>query len=338
MRSAHEPVAPEGWERKDLLGLQGLAAAEIEKILDVAAALKAAVPGGDGSLPLAAPAGKALPEAGRDGSLPLAGRTLAFLFSEPSTRTRSSFEVAALRLGARVLGFSAASSSLLKGESLLDTIRNLEAMGVDYFVVRHESSGVLDGLAPLAKASLVNAGDGAHEHPTQALLDMFTLREKRGSLKGLKIVIVGDIVHSRVARSNIHGLRKLGARVTVCGPSALIPRDIERMGCAVSRDLDEALSGADAVNVLRLQLERQKQNLVTSLPDYYEHFGLTPARLALAKPGCLVLHPGPMNRGVEIASEVADGPQSVILEQVGNGVLVRMAVLSLLDSWRRRHA
>ncbi len=308
-------MAAEDWERKDLLGLQELAAAEIETILDAAASLKAA----------------------SSDQQALAGRTLAFLFSEPSTRTRSSFEMAALRLGARVLGFSAASSSLLKGESLLDTIKNLEALGVDYFVVRHESSGGLDPLASLTKSSLVNAGDGAHEHPTQALLDLFTLRERNGRLKGLKVVIIGDILHSRVARSNIYGLKKLGARVVVCGPSALIPRDIDRMGCSVSHDLDAALAGADAVNVLRLQLERQKQNLVTSLPDYYEHFGLTPKRLALAKPDCVVLHPGPMNRGVEIASDVADGPQSAILEQVANGVLVRMAVLSLIDGWRRKN-
>jgi aspartate carbamoyltransferase catalytic subunit len=303
-------VTAQNWKRKDLLGLQGLDASEIVAILDTAASFKKSAP-----------------------KPSLSDKTLAFLFSEPSTRTRSSFEVAALRLGVKVLGFSASASSLLKGESLLDTIKNLEAMGVDFFVARHESSGVLEELAPLTKASLLNAGDGAHEHPTQALLDVFTLRERRGSLKGMKVVIVGDILHSRVARSNVYALKKLGARVTVCGPSALMPREIEKLGVSVSHDLDAAIKGADAVNVLRLQLERQKQNLVTSIGDYFEKFGLTQERLSRA-PDCVVLHPGPMNRGVEISSEVADGPQSAILEQVGNGVLVRMAVLSLISRWR----
>ncbi|OGR90450.1 MAG: aspartate carbamoyltransferase [Elusimicrobia bacterium RIFCSPHIGHO2_02_FULL_57_9] len=303
------------WDRKDLLGLQELSASEIETILDAAVIFKSS----------------------SKISSALSGSTAAFLFSEPSTRTRSSFEVAARRLGAEVLGFSVASSSLLKGESLLDTLRNLEAMGVDYFILRHEHSGVLESLAPNTRASLINAGDGAHEHPTQALLDLFTLREKKKTLKGLKVVIVGDILHSRVARSNIHGLKKLGARVTVCGPSALIPGDIEKLGVAASHDLDAALKGADAVNVLRLQLERQNQNLITSLSDYFESYGLTPARLAAA-PGCVVLHPGPINRGVEISSQAADGPNSLILEQVKNGVAVRMAVLSLIGQWRKRNA
>ncbi len=310
---AKETSSAQGvWARKDLLGLEGLSAQEIETILDAAASFKGA------------PVSDAL-----------ASRTVAFLFSEPSTRTRSSFEMAAHRLGAHVLGFSAASSSLLKGESLLDTMKNLEAMGVDYFVVRHETSGVLEPIAGLVRASIVNAGDGAHEHPTQALLDLFTLRERKGRIKGLRVVIVGDILHSRVARSNIHGLRALGARVTVCGPATLIPRQIERMGVRVSHDLSAALEDADAVNVLRLQLERQKQNLVTSVSDYFQSFGLTAERLK-PFPDCLVLHPGPINRGVEIASDVADGPQSVILDQVANGVAVRMAVLSLLDQARGR--
>lgn len=310
-------MAAKGWDRKDLLGLQDLSASEIEAILDAAVPFKASL-------------------AGPSKERPLSGRTVAFLFSEPSTRTRSSFEVAARRLGADVLGFSAASSSLHKGESLLDTLLNLEAMGIDYFVVRHEESGVLENIASRTRASLMNAGDGAHEHPTQALLDLFTLRERKGRLKGLKVVIAGDILHSRVARSNIHALKKLGARVTVCGPSALIPKGIEELGAAVSHDLDSALAGADAVNVLRLQLERQKQNLISSLPGYYASYGLTADRLAKA-PDCLVLHPGPMNRAVEIASEVADGPQSAVLEQVKNGVAVRMAVLYLVESWRKRH-
>ncbi|MBI5630643.1 MAG: aspartate carbamoyltransferase catalytic subunit [Elusimicrobia bacterium] len=304
------------WDRKDLLGLEDLSAAEIESILDAAVSFKSS-------------------EAPKNHSK-LSNRTLAFLFSEPSTRTRSSFEVAARRLGAEVLGFSAASSSLLKGESLLDTVRNLEAMGVDYFVVRHELSGVLMPLAPKTKASLINAGDGAHEHPTQALLDLFTLREKKGTLKKLKVVIVGDVAHSRVARSNIFALLKFKAAVTVCGPTALIPHDIASLGVSVSQDLDHALKDADAVNVLRLQLERQKENLVTSLNDYYQAYGLTAERLA-KNPDCMVLHPGPMNRGVEISSQAADGPQSAILEQVKNGVAVRMAVLSLIEGWRARH-
>ncbi len=303
----------QNWDKKDLLGLRELSAADITQLLDAAVPFKTSPP-----------------------SQELAGRTVAFLFTEPSTRTRSSFEVAARRLGAEVLGFAVASSSLLKGETLLDTVKNLEAMGVDYFIVRHEQSGALEPLAPRADASIVNAGDGSHEHPTQALLDLFTLRERKGTLKGLKVVILGDILHSRVARSNIHALRKFGARVTVCGPIPLMPRGIDALGVTVSHDLGEALKGADAVNVLRIQLERQKQNLITSVGDYYRAYGLTPERLALAKPDCLVLHPGPMNRGVEIASEVADGPQSAILEQVKNGVAVRMAVLSLLAPRRAR--
>ncbi|MBI3553227.1 MAG: aspartate carbamoyltransferase catalytic subunit [Elusimicrobia bacterium] len=290
--------------------MQDLSASEIESILDAAASFKKSKT-----------------------SKALAGRVATLIFSEPSTSTRSSFEIAARRLSAEVLGFSTASSSLLKGETLLDTIWNLEAMGVEYFVVRHEVSGILEELAPRTKASLINAGDGAHEHPTQALLDILTLREKKGALKGLKVVIVGDILHSRVARSNIHGLKKLGAKVTVCGPRALVPSGIESLGAAVSHDLDAALSGADAVNVLRLQLERQKENFVTSLPDYYAAYGVTAERLSKI-PGCAVLHPGPMNRGVEIESAAADGPQSAILEQVSNGVLVRMAVLALIEEWR----
>jgi aspartate carbamoyltransferase catalytic subunit len=304
------------WNRKDLLGLETLSASELELILDTAE-------------PFAAD-----PRSRADS---LAGRSVAFVFSEPSTRTRSSFEAAARRLGADILGFSAVSSSASKGETLLDTVRNLEAVGAEYFVVRHEVSGALEPLAPMVGASLLNAGDGFHEHPTQALLDVFTLRRKKGGLKGLKVVILGDILHSRVARSNIHALRALGARVTVCGPASLIPKGIEKMGARVSHDLDAALEGADAVNVLRLQLERQKQNLIASLPDYTRRYGLTEERLA-PHANLLVLHPGPINRGVELASAVADGPQSAILEQVANGVAIRMAVLTLLASWRERNA
>lgn len=303
------------WDRKDLLGLEGLSAAELSLILDTAE-------------PFASD-----PRSRTDA---LAGRSIAFVFSEPSTRTRSSFEAAARRLGAEVLGFSAVSSSAAKGETLLDTMKNLEAVGAEYFVVRHEHSGVLEPLASQVGASLLNAGDGFHEHPTQALLDLFTLRRKKGALKGLKVVILGDILHSRVARSNIHALRAFGARVTVCGPASLIPKGIEKLGARVSHDLDACLKDADAVNVLRLQLERQKQNLIASLPDYTNRYGLTADRLAPHK-DLVVLHPGPINRGVELASSVADGPQSAIIEQVAYGVAARMAVLTLLSQWRAKN-
>jgi len=299
------------WGRKDLLGLETLSAAEIEAILDEAASFKKS------------PRPDALKSA-----------TVAFLFSEASTRTRSSFEAAALRLGAEVLSFSAAGSSLAKGETMLDTMLNLQAVGVTHFVVRHERSGVLEDLAPRVAASVINAGDGWHEHPTQGLLDLLTLRERWGSFKGRRIVILGDVRHSRVARSNLFALKKLGAKVTFCGPTPLVPDAFAELGAAVEHDVEKALKGADAVNVLRLQLERMEQGFVPSLSDYALVYQLTPARAALMKPDALVLHPGPMNRGVEIASEVADGPRSVILEQVANGVYVRMAALSLCGGAR----
>lgn len=294
------------WGRKDLLGLETLSAAEIEAILDEAASFKKS------------PRRDALKDA-----------TVAFLFSEASTRTRSSFEAAALRLGAEVLSFSAAGSSLAKGETMLDTMLNLQAVGVTHFVVRHERSGILEGLAPHVKASVINAGDGWHEHPTQALLDLLTLREKWGGFKGRRIVILGDIRHSRVARSNLFALKKLGAKVTFCGPTPLVPDAFAALGAAVEHDVEKALKGADAVNVLRLQIERMEQGFVPSLSDYALAYQLTPARAMLMKEDAFVLHPGPMNRGVEIASEVADGPRSLILEQVANGVFVRMAALSM---------
>lgn len=304
-------MAPRDWEKKDLLGLEGLSASEIESILDLAASFKTAPP-----------------------SKSLEGRTVAFIFTEASTRTRSSFEMAAKRLGAEVLSFSPVGSSLSKGETLLDTFLNLQAVGVTHFVVRHERSGVLEDLAPLLKASVINAGDGWHEHPTQALLDLLTLRERWGSFKGKKIVILGDIRHSRVARSNLFALKKLGAKVTFCGPTPLCPDDFAALGAAVEHDIEKALKGADAVNVLRLQIERMDQGFVPSLADYALSYQLTPARAELMKPEALVMHPGPINRGVEIASEVADGPRSVILEQVANGVLARMAVLALCEEGR----
>lgn len=301
------------WGRKDLLGLETLSAAEIEAVLDAAASFKK-VPSPDA----------------------LAGRTVAFLFSEASTRTRSSFEAAALRLGAECLSFSAAGSSLAKGETMLDTMLNLQAVGVTHFVVRHERSGVLEDLGPKLDACVINAGDGWHEHPTQALLDLLTLRERWGSFKGRKVAILGDIRHSRVARSNLFALRKLGAKVTFCGPTPLVPDALAALGAQIEHDVEKALKGADAVNVLRLQLERMEQGFVPSLADYALAYQLTPARAGLMKPEALVLHPGPMNRGVEIASEVADGPRSVILEQVANGVFVRMAALALCDQGRAR--
>jgi aspartate carbamoyltransferase catalytic subunit len=301
------------WGLKDLLGLERLGADEIEAVLDEAASFKKS------------------PSPDR-----LAGRLVAFLFSEPSTRTRSSFEAAARRLGAEVGGFSAAGSSLAKGETMLDTMRNLEAIGVTHFIVRHERSGVLEELAPRVDACVINAGDGWHEHPTQALLDLMTLRERWGSFKGKKVVILGDIRHSRVARSNLFALKKLGAKVVFCGPTTLVPDAFAGIGAIVEHDVEKALKGADAVNVLRLQLERMEQGFVPSLADYAQAYQLTPARAALMKPEALVLHPGPINRGVEIDSSVADGPRSVILDQVANGVLARMAVLALCDQGRAR--
>lgn len=304
-------MSSKDWTRKDLLGLKDLSGAEIEIILRETGAAKKEL-------------------LSKTNNRALSGSMLAFVFSEPSTRTRTSFEVAARRLGIEVLGFSAASSSALKGESLSDTLLNLEAMGVDFFVIRDETSGIVAQAASKVKAHVLNAGDGSNEHPTQGLLDIYTLKEKKGRIEGLKVVIVGDILHSRVARSNIWGLKKLKARVTVCGPPTLMPPDIESFGVAVSYDLAQALESADAVNVLRLQSERQKENFFPSLSEYFATYGLTSDKLAKAKPNCLVMHPGPMNRGVEIASDVADGPQSVILEQVVNGVAVRMAALKLL--------
>jgi aspartate carbamoyltransferase catalytic subunit len=261
----------------------------------------------------------------------LRGKTIANLFFEPSTRTRISFELAEKRLSADTVNFSASGSSVSKGESLKDTARNIEAMQVDMIVVRHQASGAPHFLARSLACSVINAGDGTHEHPTQGLLDMFTIREHKGRIEGLKVVIVGDIAHSRVAASNIWGLTKLGARVVVCGPRTLLPPGIERLGVEPTSDLSEALDGADVVNVLRIQLERQRSGLFPSVREYSRCFGLTRERLLAAGEDVLVMHPGPINRGVEISQDVADGPFSVILEQVTNGVAVRMAVLYLLS-------
>jgi len=260
----------------------------------------------------------------------LRGKTVALAFFEPSTRTRISFATAAARLGADQMNLQAESSSLKKGESLLDTVRTLDAMKPDCIVMRHSSSGAPDFVARNLPLPVINAGDGTHEHPTQGLLDAFTIREKRGRIEGLRVAIVGDIAHSRVARSNIWALTKLGAEVTVAGPPTMMPAQVERFGVTVAKSVDEALEGADVVNVLRIQLERQRATLYSSLREYSRVYGVDAERLRRAKPDVTVMHPGPMNRGVEIAQDVADGVHSVILEQVTNGVAVRMAVLYLL--------
>ena len=264
----------------------------------------------------------------------LAGKAVCNLFFEPSTRTRSSFRLAATRLGADVLDFDASTSSAKKGETAADTLRTLQAMGVHGFVVRHPDDGAVAELAAIAGegTALVNAGDGRHAHPTQGLLDMLTLRQAKGDdFASLKVLIVGDVRHSRVARSDLHALRTLGAgEIRVCGPQALLPDDATLAGCTVMQDLDAALDGADAVMMLRLQHERMAQGLVSSLEDYHRDYGLTEARLRRAAPDAVVMHPGPMTRGVEIDAAVADGPQSLVLRQVGNGVAVRIAVLEEL--------
>lgn len=260
----------------------------------------------------------------------LRGKVLVNLFFEPSTRTRTSFELAAKYLGADAINFTVAQSSVVKGETLRDTARTLQAMGADAVAIRHSASGAPHFLSTLLQASILNAGDGMHEHPTQGLLDLYTIKEKKGRIDGLKVAIVGDVLHSRVARSNIWGLVKLGAKVTVCGPPTLLPIGFESIGVAVTERVEEALSGADVVYVLRLQLERQRRGLFPSTREYSRLYQVDRARLRLAKPDALLMHPGPMNRGIEISSEVADGLQSLIEEQVTNGVAVRMALLYLL--------
>jgi len=299
--------------RKHLLGLEGVSAEEIELILHTAESFKEV-----SERPV-----KKVPA--------LRGQTIVNLFFEPSTRTRISFELAEKRLSADTVNFSASTSSVKKGETLRDTAENIEAMKIDMIVIRHGAPGAPHFLAGLLDAKVVNAGDGAHEHPTQGLLDLFTLREKWGSLRGRKVVVVGDITHSRVARSNIYGLVTMGAEVTVCGPPTLVPPGIEAMGARVENRLERAMEGADAVNVLRIQLERQKAGRFPSTDEYAARWGINRRVLERAQPDCIVMHPGPMNRGIEIAQDVADGDRSVILEQVTNGVAVRMAVLYLLS-------
>ena len=299
------------WTRKDLVALEDLTPVEIVNILDTAAAFKQV-----GTRDI-----KKVPS--------LRGKTLVNFFVEPSTRTRTSFELAAVRLSADVVNISASTSSLTKGETLKDTALNLQALHSDIIVLRHSSAGAAQFLAQRLEASIINAGDGAHEHPTQALLDTFTIREKLGRVEGLHVAIIGDILFSRVARSNIHALLKLGARVTLVGPSTLVPRDFEKMGVAVTHRIDDILEDVDVVNLLRIQHERQRQEYFPSLGEYTALFGLTKERAALLKPNALIMHPGPINRGVEIDSDIADSGRSVILDQVTNGLAVRMAVLYL---------
>ncbi|HEY6320908.1 MAG TPA: aspartate carbamoyltransferase catalytic subunit [Thermoanaerobaculia bacterium] len=306
-------ASPVRWTREDLLGIAELSPGEIELVLDTAESFREV-----GERPI-----KKVPT--------LRGKTVVNLFFEPSTRTRSSFEIAEKRLSADNLNFSASGSALAKGESLIDTALNLQAMAPDLIVIRHAHAGAPHLLAKKLEAGVINAGDGAHEHPTQALLDAYTIRRHKGRLAGLKVAIVGDIEHSRVVRSNIHLLTKMGARVTVAGPRTMMPVGIERLGVEVAHTLAEAVRGADVIMMLRIQLERQGRMAIPSIKEYFELFGLTSARLAGAADDVIIMHPGPMNRGVEIASEVADGPYSVILEQVTHGVSVRMAVLYLLS-------
>lgn len=300
------------WKHKHLLDLQDLGRDDIGLILDTAKSFKQVSERDVKKVPA------------------LRGKTVALLFAEPSTRTRMSFELAAKRLSADTLSIQAAASSLTKGETLLDTALNIQAMNVDLVVIRHQASGAPQILAHGTNMSVVNAGDGCRSHPTQGLLDMFTMREKLGKIEGIKVAVVGDILHSRVARSNITGLSRMGAHVVVCGPTTLIPMGVEAMGAQVTSNINEALRDADVVMALRMQKERQQEAYLPSMAEYVREFCITSDRLKLAKPNALVMHPGPTNRGVEIAAEVADGAQSVILEQVTNGIAVRMAVLYLL--------
>ena len=306
-----------GWWRKDLLSIKELSREEIQMILDTADSFKEISTRDIKKVPT------------------LRGKTVITLFYEPSTRTRTSFEIAAKRLSADTINISVSTSSVVKGETLLDTALNLQAMEPDIIVLRHSAAGAPDMLARALKASVINAGDGFREHPTQALLDMMTVREKKGSLEGLLLAIVGDIAHSRVARSNIYGFKKMGARVRVVGPGTLIPRGIESLGVEVFHDLREGIKGADVVMALRIQRERLEGAFFPSEREYARFFGLSLDVLREMAPNALIMHPGPMNRGVEITPDVADGPGSVILEQVTNGVAVRMAVLYLLAGGTR---
>jgi len=301
------------WHRQHLLDIESLTPEEILTVLDTAKAFKAV---GERAI-------KKVPA--------LRGKTVVNLFVEPSTRTRISFELSEQRLSADIINFSADASSLKKGETLKDTAKNLEALNADFIVIRHSAAGASQFLSRVVKAHVINAGDGAHEHPTQALLDAFTIRERKGKIDGLNVTILGDILYSRVARSNIWALTKLGAKVTLCGPSTLVPRVFEQMGCRVTHNMDEAINDADIIHLLRIQHERQRKTMFPSINEYAQLFGLNKARLAKTRLDALIMHPGPINRGVEIDSEIADSDRSVILEQVTNGIAVRMAVLFLVN-------
>lgn len=313
MTMLDDPAAAATLKRKHLLGLEELSADEITLLLNTAEGMKEIFTRTVKKVPT------------------LRGKTVCNLFFENSTRTRTSFELAAKRLSADVINFNVATSSVVKGESLLDTARTIQAMGADFVVMRHSCPGTPHLLSQRLHMSVINAGDGAHEHPTQGLLDTFTIREKKGRIEGLKIAIVGDILHSRVARSDVWAWTKLGAKVTLVGPSTLVPKGFEQLGCEIHHNLKEGIEGADVINLLRIQLERQRKNLFPSIREYRLLYGLTRERLKFAKPDVLIMHPGPVNRGVEISQEVADGPHSVINEQVTNGIAVRMAVLYLLS-------
>ncbi|CUU02508.1 aspartate carbamoyltransferase [Candidatus Thermokryptus mobilis] len=299
---------------RHLLGLEGMPKEDIELILNTAVSFKEVL-----ERPI-----KKVPT--------LQGKTIVNLFFESSTRTRISFELAERRLSADVVNFTTAGSSIAKGETFKDTIKNIEAMKIDMVVIRHSSSGAAHFLTKIIDANVINAGDGTHEHPTQALLDIFTIREKLGKVQGINVCIVGDILHSRVARSNIFGLKTLGANVSVCGPETLIPKEIEKLGVEIYHNIEDVIPKVDVLNVLRLQLERQNSAFIPSLQEYHKHFGITREKLEKATKPILIMHPGPINRGVELSSDVADSEHSVILEQVTNGVAVRMAILYLLGT------
>jgi len=302
-----------GLQSRHLLGLENTPAEDIQLILNTADSFREVIDRRIKKVPT------------------LRGITVLNLFYEPSTRTRISFELAEKRLSADTINFSTSTSSVKKGESLRDTVQNIEAMKIDMVVVRHSSPGVPYFLTQCMESNIINAGDGAHEHPTQALLDMYTIWKKYGRLDGLRVVLVGDVMHSRVIRSNIWGLKTMGASVALCGPSTLMPKEVERFGCDVYTDIDKALDGADVVNVMRIQLERQQSGMFPSQREYTNLFGVNSGHMKLLNKNYTIMHPGPMNRGVEITSKVADSNKSVILEQVTNGQAVRMAVLYLLS-------
>jgi aspartate carbamoyltransferase catalytic subunit len=300
-------------KNKDVLGLEELSAEEILGVLEIASRFRAVFDRPVRSVPI------------------MRGRTVVNFFHEPSTRTRISFELAEKRLSADIVNFSTATSSFSKGETLRDTAENLAAMKIDMLIIRHSSPGAAHYLAKVLECSVINAGDGAHEHPTQGLLDIMTMRQRLGDLRGKKVTIIGDIAHSRVARSNIWGLNKLGAEVTLCGPPTMVPGGLARLGVDIEFDLKKAVAGADVLNVLRIQLERHSSKSFPSNREYHRMYGITEDVVRTLKPEAIVMHPGPMNRDVEISSEVADGPRQVILDQVANGVAVRMALIYLLS-------